>query len=67
MTSNDLKDFMTKHQLTTYDMSVITGKQLRTVQLWLAGRPIPWLVSLMVKAVNENKLSLDWIAEQIEA
>jgi DNA-binding transcriptional regulator YiaG len=66
MTPEKLKAAMTKLEFNTNDVAVLMGVTRRTPQLWLAGRnPIPQSCALVLLALLDNKVTLEWLVDQI--
>lgn len=66
MTPDKLRDAMTKLEFNTNDVAVLMGVTRRTPQLWLAGHnPIPQSCALVLLALLDNKVSLEWLVDQI--
>ncbi len=66
MTSQELKDFMETQKLLQSDVAWMTGKNVRTVQFWLTEKhPVPQLVAMLCKAIDENRIDFDWIVQTI--
>jgi hypothetical protein len=66
LTPDKLKDAMTKLEFNTNDVAVLMGVTRRTPQLWLAGRnPIPQSCALVLLALLDNKVTLEWLVDQI--
>jgi DNA-binding transcriptional regulator YiaG len=66
LTPEKLKAAMTKLEFNTNDVAVLMGVTRRTPQLWLAGRnPIPQSCALVLLALLDNKVTLEWLVDQI--
>ena len=63
-----IKEFMTERKISVADMAQITGVTFKTIYNWTSGtKKTPLSVQLMIKAVNAELLSLEWLAEQAKA
>jgi hypothetical protein len=52
--------------MTNSDVALITGNTIRAVQYWMTGKnPIPQSAYLLVKAMAEGKLDMDWVADEV--
>ena len=62
-TSNDLRLWLLRHTLVQSDLAVICGVSERCVRFWVAGeRPLPAYLRLLIRAVDDNKIDLPWLA-----
>ena len=62
-TSNDLRLWLSRHGLVQSDLAVICGVSARCVRFWVAGeRPLPAHLRLLMRAVDDNKIDLPWLA-----
>jgi len=62
-TSNDLRLWLSRHGLVQSDLAVICGVSERCVRFWVAGeRPLPAYLRLLMRAVDDNKIDLPWLA-----
>jgi len=62
-TSNDLRLWLSRHGLVQSDLAVICGVSERCVRFWVAGeRPLPAYLRLLIRAVDDNKIDLPWLA-----
>ncbi len=68
MTDEQLRDFMTRFGLLQIDVALIAGVTPRTVNNWYHGRlPIPRAVGLLLAAVSEGLVSIEWVAAHVPA
>lgn len=67
MTSAELGQIMGKHGLNVPDLEFVMGVSRRTVFYWLSGQPIPRPVVLLVKAFDQGLISVDWLANNLDA
>lgn len=52
--------------MTNADVALITGNTIRAVQYWMTGKnPIPQSAYLLLKAMAEGKLDMDWVADEV--
>lgn len=52
--------------MTNSDVALITGNTIRAVQYWMTGKnPIPQSAYLLLKAMAEGKLDMDWVADEV--
>lgn len=66
MTPDQLKEIMRKLDFTSADVAIVMGVTRRTPQLWLAGRnPIPQSCAIVLLALLDNKVTLEWLVDQI--
>lgn len=66
MTPDKLKEVMAALDFNTGDVAIITGNTRRAVQLWLSGvNPVPLSAALVLEAVLEGLLPLEWVEEKI--
>ena len=67
MPSEYLKYAMAKHPwLNTAIIAALTGRTQRVVQMWLSGRvPVPGYARLIVQAIDERALDLQWLSEYL--
>lgn len=62
MTADQLREAMDTLEITTRDLSDLTGKTQRAVQLWLAGKvAIPFHVAFVVDALANGALNPFWL------
>ena len=68
MDKNTFADFMVRHDLNHADIAWMTGKNIRTVQFWLAGKyPIPQLVTMLCMAIDRGAIDFEWIVTAVAA
>ena len=66
MTAVELQDVMAKFSLLQIDVALICGVTPRTVNNWYHGRlPIPRAVSLILTALREGLVPIEWIAQRV--
>jgi len=66
LNAETLKSIMLDLEFNTQDLSLLMGVTRRAVQLWTSGRnPIPQPVALLLLALAENRLTLEWIVERL--
>ena len=66
MTPNDLKILMQTLGFTSGDVAVLMGVTQRAVQMWLSGSsPVPQSVAILLQAVENGLLPLEWIEDRI--
>lgn len=66
MNPETLKSIMTDLEFNTQDLSLLMGVTRRTAQLWASGSsPIPQSVALLLLAMADKQVSLDWMVDQI--
>lgn len=65
--SPDVFALMTKQLgMTNADVALITGNTIRAVQYWMTGKnPIPQSAYLLLKAMVDGKLDIDWVADEV--
>jgi hypothetical protein len=62
-----IKAQMIRLGLTVRDAALLTGSTTRTVELWRAGsNPTPRAVTLLLNALEQGKIDIDWLAQQLE-
>jgi hypothetical protein len=62
-----IKAQMIRLGLTVRDAALLTGSTTRTVELWRAGsRPAPQAVLLLLTALEDGKIDIDWLAQKLE-
>lgn len=65
-TSDDLRLWLSRHGLVQSDLAVICGVSARCVRFWVAGeRPLPAYLRLLMRAVDDNKIDLPWLAKVV--
>jgi hypothetical protein len=63
-----IKTTMQRHGLTVRDVALLTGSTTRMVEYWRAGRwPAPRAVELILAALDEGRIDIDWLAKKLEA
>lgn len=68
MTDDQLRNFMTSFGLLQIDVALICGVTPRTVNNWYHGRlPIPRAVGLLLAAVSEGLVPIEWVAAHVPA
>lgn len=66
MTTDELLDLSQTLGLNTGDLALITGNTTRAVQYWHTGKnPIPQSVALLLKAMADGQLDMDWVANEV--
>lgn len=66
MTPEELQEVMTTHGLLQIDVALICGVTARTVNNWYHGRlPIPRPVTLLLTALKEGLIPIEWIAARV--
>lgn len=66
MTPEELQEVMTTHGLLQVDVARICAVTPRTVQNWLRGRQqIPKPLALILSALDEGLVDLNWIAAKM--
>lgn len=54
--------------LSNADVAILTGNTIRAVQYWRTGRnPIPQSAYLLLKAMADGELDMDWVTDQVAA
>jgi len=62
-----IKAAMQRQRLTVADVALLTGSTTRMVEYWRAGRwPPPKAVMLILIALEQGKIDIDWLAQQLE-
>lgn len=62
-TSEDLRLWLSRHQLVQSDLALICGVSERCVRFWVAGeRPLPAYLRLLMRALDDGKMDLAWLA-----
>jgi hypothetical protein len=56
---------MTKLDFTSADVATVTGVTRRTVQLWMAGAPIPLSAWILLEGILEGLLPMEWVEDKI--
>lgn len=64
MNKEDLRNFMTAADLSASHIAVLCDRTRRTVQHWLAGKRIPTNDALVMTAVRDGLLTIDWVLKQ---
>ena len=63
MSASGLRSWLLRHNLVQSDLAVICGVSERCVRFWVAGeRPLPAYLRLLIRAVDDNKIDLPWLA-----
>lgn len=66
MTKDKLTEIMGKLELSRDDLSAITGKSERQTYAWTTGAaPVPRALALVLLAIEDQKISLTWLAAAI--
>ena len=66
MTAGDLQKVMDDFGLLQIDVALICGVTPRTVNNWYHGRlPVPRAVSLILTALREGLVPIEWIAARV--
>ena len=65
-TSDDLRLWLSRYGLVQSDLAVICGVSARCVRFWVAGeRPLPAYLRLLMRALDDNKIDLPWLAKVV--
>jgi hypothetical protein len=68
MKGRELGAIMEKHSLTVPDLALVMGVTNRSVFSWLSdNHQIPNSVSLLVKAFDQGIITVEWLANNLEA
>lgn len=68
MTPNDLNLILTRLNISKTDLSIIVGVTPRQVNSWSRGvHAIPRSVAVLLGAIDNKKISLDWVVSFVEA
>ena len=65
MNADKLKEVMTALDFTSADVATVTGVTRRTVQLWMAGAPIPLSAGIVLEGILEGLLSMEWVEDKL--
>lgn len=65
MNADKLKEVMEALDFTSADVATVTGVTRRTVQLWMAGAPIPLSAGIVLEGILEGLLSMEWVEDKI--
>jgi len=66
MTGSELQKFMTDYGLTHGDIMIMMGASQRTIYNWLSGKKIPRPIHLLIKSIEHNQTTLQFIVNEIE-
>jgi len=61
----ELKKVMDGLDFTSADVAIVTGVTRRTVQLWMAGAPIPLSAGILLEGILEGLLPMEWVEDKI--
>ena len=63
MNQNEFRKYLEKHGLRQSDLAWIAGVNVRHARAWaLAEYPVPRYVSLLLKALEQKKIDINWIS-----
>lgn len=63
MTNNELKEIMENTGMSTSDLSRITGRSIRSIELYRAGsQEIPRWLALIMDAISDGTIGWKWLA-----
>ena len=65
MNADKLKEVMAALDFTSADVATVTGVTRRTVQLWMAGAPIPLSAGIVLEGILEGLLSMEWVEDKL--
>lgn len=66
MTPEELIDRMTALELTVADVAILAKTTRRAVEKWRAGiHPVPQSLVLVLDALQEGKIDMEWLAKKI--
>jgi transcriptional regulator with XRE-family HTH domain len=65
LNADKLKEVMTALDFTSADVATVTGVTRRTVQLWMAGAPIPLSAGIVLEGILEGLLSMEWVEDKL--
>lgn len=66
MKASTLRDIMVANHITNNDLTAIIDKSPRQIASYLSGaQPIPRAEALIMRAIDERILSLDWILDHV--
>jgi transcriptional regulator with XRE-family HTH domain len=64
MTHENLREFIDRHELLQRDLAYLTGVTDRQVRSWLNGSSrIPPAVKIILKAIDDDKITIKWIVK----
>lgn len=64
---HDLQTWLTHYRLMHADLALICGVSERCVRFWVSGaRPMPKTLLLLMQAVDDGRIDLDWLAGAIQ-
>lgn len=64
MTQRELKKYLDKHGLRQSDLAWIAGVNVRHARAWVLGEyAVPRYVELILSALRDGKITIQWIAE----
>jgi hypothetical protein len=67
VTKNQLRKFLSDHDLKQSFVAWLGGVSERHGRAWLLGEyPVPQYLELLVKAVDEGLISMDWLERNIK-
>lgn len=67
MTSNDLSQFLGRHDFSKEDIAKICGVSLKSLYSWLNGQHrIPRSAAMLLSAYDAGFIELDWIVDFVE-
>jgi len=63
MTSDKLKAIMETTGMSTSDLARITGRSIRSIELYRAGsQPVPKWLALIMDAISDGTIGWKWLA-----
>jgi predicted transcriptional regulator len=65
LNADNLKKVMESLDFSSADVATVTGVTRRTVQLWMAGAPIPLSAGIVLEGILEGLLPMEWVEDKI--
>ena len=63
MTNEELKTIMAEAGMSTFDLARITGRSIRSIELYRAGsQDIPRWLELIMDAISDGTIGWKWLA-----
>ena len=64
--STNLRVWLKRHGLVQSDLAMILQVSDRCVRMWVAGDRLPHYLTLLMKAVDDERIPISWLAEFVQ-
>jgi predicted transcriptional regulator len=66
LTADELKTFMAVESISIVELATIVGVTRRSIEHYRSGRyPVPTWLSLLLAAIRDKAIDLDWLADHV--